>query len=60
MAKMFPPDGPCNAGLHGESKVYDLLSKLDDDLMIFIFFKIDIGFSKINIDAEQKEKRIFY
>lgn len=35
MAKMFPPDGPSNPKLKGESIVYDLLSKLEDDFYIF-------------------------
>lgn len=35
MAKMFPPDGPCNPDLYGESTVYDLLSQLDDNFYIF-------------------------
>lgn len=35
MAKMFPPDGPCNPDLYGEKIVYDLLSQLDDDFYIF-------------------------
>ena len=32
---MFPPDGPCNPDLYGESTVYDLLSQLDDNFYIF-------------------------
>ncbi len=35
MAKMFPPDGPCNPDLYGEKIVYDLLSQLDDNFYIF-------------------------
>ncbi|MCP9294197.1 MAG: NERD domain-containing protein [Planktothrix agardhii LY1] len=35
MAKMFPPDGPSNPNLYGESQVYHLLAKLEDDFYIF-------------------------
>ncbi|MDJ0581535.1 NERD domain-containing protein [Crocosphaera sp.] len=35
MAKMFPPNAPSNPNLHGESQVYNLLAKLDDDFYIF-------------------------
>ena len=35
MAKMFPPDGPSNPNLYGESHVYHLLAKLEDDFYIF-------------------------
>ncbi|MBD2483855.1 nuclease-related domain-containing DEAD/DEAH box helicase [Planktothrix sp. FACHB-1365] len=35
MAKMFPPDGPSNPNLYGESQVYRLLAQLEDDFYIF-------------------------
>jgi KaiC/GvpD/RAD55 family RecA-like ATPase len=35
MAKMFPPDGPSNPKLQGESQVYHLLAQLEDDFYIF-------------------------
>lgn len=35
MAKMFPPDGPSNPNLYGESQVYRLLAKLENDFYIF-------------------------
>ncbi|MBH8577297.1 NERD domain-containing protein [Nostocaceae cyanobacterium CENA369] len=35
MAKMFPPDGPCNPELDGESTVYKALQLLSDDYYVF-------------------------